>query len=502
MKNKILFILTVCGMICSLQAKANVQPAPQDSVQYESFTDIEQMFNPIEPTYQKGVLVSSPWSGNWFVSLQGGANAFIGKPIGCADLFDRVKPTISVSLGKWFTPQIGARIGYGGWRYKDCQLTTNDYHHFHADLMWNVLGCRYNKVENPRWGIVPYLGLGMMHNPQNGQKPFAISYGVQGQYHITKRLTALLEIGNISTFQNFDGYGKANRFGDNMLSLSAGLSFTIGKVGWKRAVDAEPYIRQNEWLISYASELSERNSRYAGWHDRDMRTLNELKKILEIEGLLDKYSSQFDDQEAANSGYPRNDYSGLNSLRARLKNRQWDGKSPLANDSLTMMTEIANVDMNGDGSKSDCSLNNAANTSDNTSGAVSVDNDSIPFYSHTDYLTLISSDNECIGSPVYFFFELGTAGLTDKSQLVNLDELARVAKKYDLSVIVVGAADAATGTAEVNDALSASRADYIATELSKRGLAAKSITTVSKGGISDYTPTEANRHTKVMLYVK
>ena len=146
--------------------------------------------------------MTSPWNGNWFVSLQGGASAFIGKPIGCADLFDRVRPTVSASLGKWFTPQIGARIGYGGWQFKDCGLATNDYHHFHADLMWNVLGYRYGKVENPRWGIIPFIGLGLLHNPQNGHNPFAVSYGIQGQYRICKRLSALLEIGNISTFQD------------------------------------------------------------------------------------------------------------------------------------------------------------------------------------------------------------------------------------------------------------------------------------------------------------
>ena len=39
-----------------------------------------------------------------------------------------------------------------------------------------------------------------------------------------------------------------------------------------------------------------------------------------------------------------------------------------------------------------------------------------------------------IGSPVYFFFNLNTAHLTDASQMLNLDELARVAKKYGLSV--------------------------------------------------------------------
>lgn len=133
MIKKIYLILAVAGMGCSLHMKAAVPPVTKDTVQLESYTDVEQMLRPLEPTYHKGVFVTSPWNGNWFVSLQGGASAFIGKPVGCADLFDRIKPTISASLGKWFTPQIGARIGYGGWQFKDCELVTNDYHHFHAD---------------------------------------------------------------------------------------------------------------------------------------------------------------------------------------------------------------------------------------------------------------------------------------------------------------------------------------------------------------------------------
>ncbi len=67
---------------------------------------------------------------------------------------------------------------------------------------------------------------------------------------------------------------------------------------------------------------------------------------------------------------------------------------------------------------------------------------------------------------------------------------------------VAGAADAATGPADINNKLSASRADYIVMELRRRGVAVESITKVSQGGISNYVPTEANRHTKVMLYMK
>lgn len=97
-------------------------------------------------------------------------------------------------------------------------------------------------------------------------------------------------------------------------------------------------------------------------------------------------------------------------------------------------------------------------------------------------------------------FSLNTARLTDPSQLVNLDELVRVATKYGLTVKVTGAADSATGTVGINDALSVSRADYIASELNKRGLPSDRITKTGEGGISDYVPTEANRHSKVELF--
>jgi len=97
MTKKIFLILAVAGMSCSLHMKAAVPPVTKDTVQLESYTDVEQMLRPLEPTYRKGVFVTSPWNGNWFVSLQGGASAFIGKPIGCADLFDRVRPTFRIA---------------------------------------------------------------------------------------------------------------------------------------------------------------------------------------------------------------------------------------------------------------------------------------------------------------------------------------------------------------------------------------------------------------------
>ena len=472
MTKQIFFIFAV---LCTLQAQASVQPVQEDTVRHTARFETWELLQPMQPVYLDGVVLPASRTGNWFVSIAGGATAFLGTPLGCEDLFGRLKPSYSLAVGKWFTPSIGARINYSGLQFKDGTLSTQDYHHIHADLLWNVLGHRYARREQVRWNLAPFVGVGLLHNATNGNNPFAISYGVQGQYRISQRVSAILELSGTTTFQDFDGYGHPNRLGDHMVSLTAGFTFHLGKTGWKRAVDATPYIRQNEWLMDYANLQTERNRRYEELHDRNRRTLAELKKILEIEGLLDKYGHLVDEDAIDNSqGYPRNNYSGLNSLRARLKNRHWDGISPLDSASTGYGDTNAGYGNNGD---------------DSTKSGIAV----------SERTELIQAGN-CIGSPVYFFFNLNTAHLTDASQMLNLDELARVAKKHGLSVRVTGAADSSTGTPVLNGSLSASRTDYIVAELEKRDIPTERIIKVNRGGIADHVPIEANRHTKVELF--
>ncbi|MDO4172162.1 MAG: OmpA family protein [Prevotellaceae bacterium] len=432
----------------------------------------DEMLRPLKPTYMKGALVASPWTDKWFVQAAGGTTVFLGTPLGCNDLFGRMKPAFSVSLGKWFTPSVGGRLNYGGMQINDCNNQSQDYQYLRADFMWNVLGNIYkNDVHSfARWSVIPYVGAGMLHNKGNGHKPFAVSYGIQGQYHLSRRIAVTAEIGNMTTMQDFDGYGKAHRFGDHLLSASLGLSVHIGKSGWRRAIDACPYIAQNEWLSAYAASLSDENYLCHAQHERDRQTLEQLRKILAIEGLLDRYNHLFPDDAASTvtNGYPRNDYSGLNSLRARMRDRNGNGQNPKVMESVSYTEEYGSGTEGPDGN----------------------------------YLSHIQSGKTCIGAPVYFFFELGSDRLLNKSQLVNLDEVARIAKKYGLMVKVVGAADSATGNEAINDNLSRSRADYIASELLKRGMENGTVTKGYDGGIDDYSPNEANRHTRIMLYFK
>ena len=164
-----------------------------------------------------------------------------------------------------------------------------EYHHLHADLLWNVLGGSYSRQEQVRWHLAPFAGIGLLHHATNGHNPFAVSYGIQGQYRISKRVSALVELSGATTFQDFDGYGKENRLVTTCYRLPPDFLFiSAGSVGTRHR--PKSYIRRDQWLVERVNALSEENRLYAGQHDRDRRALAELKKILEIEGLLDKYS--------------------------------------------------------------------------------------------------------------------------------------------------------------------------------------------------------------------
>lgn len=473
---------------CSLWTRAVAGPLPADSTgsvncQYP----MEEALSLTAPSYLDGVLVASPWADNWFVGVSGGASAFLGKPLGCEDLFGRLQPSWAVNVGKWFTPHVGSRIGWQGGKFKDGALDTQDFHHYHADLLWSVRGEQLKDGSPAKWSLVPYVGVGLLHHKSNSQKQFALSYGIQGRYRIAGRLSATLELGGCTTFREFDGYGKSGQWGDRFLALSAGLSVTIGKTGWKRAVDARLYVCRNEWLVRQSEALAGANRRYASRHEKDGRIIRELRKILELEGLLDKYGWPEDSLYGCGTGNPGNDYSGLNSLMARLRNRHWNGMDPLALPADTVGgKEFADTWQGPD----------MADVQDSTVMA-GVSN-------RTDARSIrqpANPDGGYMEIPVYFFFELGTTDLTEPSQGINLDALAHVIIRHGLHVTVTGAADSMTGTEEINDRLGRARAEYIARELVRRGVAPDWIEKADIGGISDYTPLEGNRHTQVRLFI-
>ena len=445
------------------------EAAAQESAEEQGYVFQDQDFQPLEPTYLDNVFSANVWDSNWFLSAKGGVSAFVGKPVGHGDIFDRTKPMLNLSLGKWFTPHVGGRVTFQGFKLIDSEIQSRSFQNVHADFLYNIAShFRKGYDELPRWDFIPYLGCGIIRNSYTHQKPFAISYGIIGRYRIAERLHISGEIGGTTTWRNFDGIGEPNKLGDNLLQASIGLDVTIGKVGWKKVIDPKPYIFQNDILMDHLGRIKEENQKLNKMHRKDAMALAEMRKILEIEGLLDKYNLAMSDDEKVKT-HPRNNYSGLNSLRARLRNKGWNGDE---DDYKPMLA--------------------------NKEGAA---NDSTEM-SPEEYFQIMKDGKIFVGSPIFFFFQIGTDNLTEKAQIINIKEVASCIKKYGLNARIIGAADSQTGTAYGNERLSAKRADYIAKLMREQGVPQEKIQTQYRGGISSYEPQTGNRNTCVMLYYK
>lgn len=476
------FLMFLTGCLAAMTVSASNIHHNADSIYKQNTFSQEQMLLPMNPTYLKNISEAANWGRNWFIEIKGGASAFLGSPIGCGDVFDRITPALQVGVGKWFTPAIGGRVGFQGLTFKNAEFKSMKYQLYHADLMYNLTsGLRQNEYGLSLWDIVPYVGVGMIHNGDwsdpcscgsgsDGSRPFAFTYGLEIGYRIGNRVKLVAGVSGLTTAQNFDNMGSSIKFKDNMFTVSAGLSITLGKAGWKRVVDATPYIEQNAYLKDYISYMNEENIR--------------LQKKLSGENEM-------------HAVYPKNNYSGLNSLRARLSERKSDtSESKSGNDGMAENldddAEVRLVDMHLQTGKchSDSLLSAGHNVSDDL---MSENNNAL------DSLAISGHSKITVGVPVYFFFQLNSDRLVDESQIVNLDDIAKISKAHNLKVAISGAADSATGTQSINQELAQRRARYIAQMLVDRGVPESLIHLHSFGGIDKYKANDSNRFAVVML---
>ena len=97
------------------------------------------------------------------------------------------------------------------------------------------------------------------------------------------------------------------------------------------------------------------------------------------------------------------------------------------------------------------------------------------------------------------FFNIGSAKIASRKDLVNVQEVADYAKANGKKILVVGYADSKTGKAAYNQTLSEKRAQAVADELVKMGVSRDQIVVESKGGVNNLTPYSYNRRATVTL---
>ncbi len=417
------------------------------------------------PVSKYSVATNSFWA-NWFVQAGFSAHmTFSSQEQSDLDFFkpmERGQIGGSLAVGKWFTPGIGLRTK--GRVYRDKAVYNEDIHPSFSywqvteDVLFNLsnLLCGYN--ENRVWNFVPYVGLGVNKMMTFGGKDYEIVYnaGLLNTFRISNRIGVFFDIYAQTTEGSFDRWNlyadKMNAANANAAAATATATPGTAATAGTTPVAAAPVaaIGADPWR-----NYSKYNSRY--WDKQlgidlgvqiNISKTTTWSKVPDVSALTAMYDEQ------------------LNAMKLALKNCE---------DENQRLLDLI-----------------AAQPQDQGQARVQTQTQT-----QIEYRDRVVT--QYVGSPASVFFKLGSSKIASRSDLVNVSDLAQIAKEKGLTLVVTGYADSATGTEEINQRLAEQRAAAVAAELEAMGVPASQIEQVAKGGVDTLTPYEYNRRATVTV---
>ncbi|WP_286726890.1 OmpA family protein [Alistipes sp. UBA1686] len=240
---------------------------------------------------------------NIFIGVAGGVNIYHGENDSYGKFGRRLAPALDLNVGKWFTPSVGARIGYSGIKAKGWTLGETIYakelfdkqadiynekfgvSYLHADFMWNFSNAVSGYKETRTWNFVPFFGAGWARSYGNDSydNEFAMSVGLLNNIRLCSLVDLTLEARHMFVNQRFDGVSRGSK-GEGMTSVTMGLTFKLNRRNFKRAVapvDVTPYLSRIKALESDNTTLANKNRTLA---DENEALRNRKPETVIVEG--------------------------------------------------------------------------------------------------------------------------------------------------------------------------------------------------------------------------
>ncbi len=149
----------------------------------------------------RGPYETNRFGDNWFIGAGGGINTFWSDGTKFKDL--KVGPSIDASVGKWFTPAVGMRVGYSGLTAKlDKAPDKFGYMYVHGDFLWNISNALGGYKETRFWNLVPYVHTGWYRAYDKDVADFpnnelAVGAGLLHNLRLTDRLDLIIDMKGI-----------------------------------------------------------------------------------------------------------------------------------------------------------------------------------------------------------------------------------------------------------------------------------------------------------------
>ena len=253
----------------------------------------------------------------------------------------------------------------------------------HADALMNVTNMIMGYDSERLYNIIPYVGMGAVRVFDHNSYAFGFNAGILNTFRLNDSWKINLEMGALLADKTMDGVTGPKRAFDDIFSVTAGITYSIGGDTWNNSPDISALLMMN---------------------------------TAEMAALSDALA-----QEQNNN----------RNLRNQLAQKP--------REVVKVVTE------------------------------------------------------DCNFAPQSIFFELNSAKMASRKDLVNLKAVAEMAKADNMKLRIVGYADNATGDAQYNQKLSLERAQTVADELVKLGVDKANLTIEGMGGVSTLDPASFNR---------
>ncbi len=146
----------------------------------------------------RGPYETNRFGDNWFIGVGGGVNAFWNDGMKFKDM--KIGPSVDASIGKWFTPAVGMRVGYSGFT-SNLNKTPEKfgYMYVHGDFLWNMSDALGGYKETRFWNLIPYLHAGWYRTYKANVADFpnnelAVGAGWLHNLRLTDRLDLIIDM--------------------------------------------------------------------------------------------------------------------------------------------------------------------------------------------------------------------------------------------------------------------------------------------------------------------
>ena len=207
---------------------------------------------------KKNTVETNHFADDCFMSVGLGTQMYFGDHNRQMNIGQLLTPALDMAVGKWFTPEVGARFMYSGLSAKGA--TQNLSHstgvvydadkllykqkfnlsNFHVDVLFNFSNLLFGYDENRLYSACPYVGLGWMvtWDTPRAHKLNA-NLGVLNTYKLSHCLDLNLDIRSAVVNDGMDGE-KGGYKGEGTFSVTLGISYKLGGKKNRAVILTEP----------------------------------------------------------------------------------------------------------------------------------------------------------------------------------------------------------------------------------------------------------------------